>query len=141
LTLAILAETVLAELPEFPAPHNAYLPASGRRMLAFSDSRQEAARLGPRLTRQHETQLIRAAIIQGLSQNLAADEGTINYMEAEKQRKSEQLQQPLPPALRQRVKDEFDDLEKALKAHRAGGAMEDWAKSLGNHPLLAELLH
>jgi DEAD/DEAH box helicase domain-containing protein len=62
-------------------------------------------------------------------------------MEAEKQRKSEQLQQPLPPALRQRVKDEFDELEKALKAHRAGGAMEDWAKSLGNHPLLAELLH
>ena len=49
LTLSILAETLLSELPEFPARegNGNWLPARGRRLLAFSDSRREAARLGP----------------------------------------------------------------------------------------------
>jgi Lhr-like helicase len=140
LTLAILAETVLAELPEFPAPHNRYLPARGRRMLSFSDSRQEAARLGPRLTRQHETQLVRAAIVQVLSQNLAADEETIRYTEDEVQHLQQKLQRPLAPALRQRLETDLQRNEKQLKAYRSGGAMEDWARSLESHRLLAELL-
>ena len=43
----------------YPSAANVYLPAQGRRLLAFSDSRQEAARLGPRLTAQHDEQIIR----------------------------------------------------------------------------------
>jgi hypothetical protein len=66
LTLAILAESILAELPEYPSSNKSCLPARGRRILAFSDSRQEAARLGPRLTRQHEMQLVRAALVRCL---------------------------------------------------------------------------
>src|SRR5258708_23808716 len=45
LAISILAESVLAELPVYPAPYNHWLPARGRRMLVFSDSRQSAARL------------------------------------------------------------------------------------------------
>ena len=53
LTLSILAETLLADLPEFPAREgsNEWLPAQGRRLLAFSDSRREAARLVDRFSR------------------------------------------------------------------------------------------
>ena len=60
LPLSILAEAVVAGMPVYPSPANVYLPAQGRRLLAFSDSRQEAARLGPRLTAQHDEQVIRA---------------------------------------------------------------------------------
>ena len=56
LTLSIATETLLAELPPIPKGQT-YRPAAGRRLLTFSDSRQAAARLGPRLQNQHETQM------------------------------------------------------------------------------------
>lgn len=60
LPLSLLVETAAIGMPEFPSAVNAFRPAQGRRLLAFSDSRQEAARLGPRLGSQHDTQLFRA---------------------------------------------------------------------------------
>jgi hypothetical protein len=51
LVLPVVAETLLAALPVMPAPQRGWLPAGGRRLLAFSDSRARAARLGPMLTR------------------------------------------------------------------------------------------
>ena len=49
-------------MPVYPDESREWKPAKGRRLLCFSDSRREAARLGPLLSRQHEIQLIRAAI-------------------------------------------------------------------------------
>ena len=72
LALSILAETVLAGMPVYPSPANVYLPALGRRLLAFSDSRQEAARLGPRLSAQHDEQVIRALCVEFLGEDVAA---------------------------------------------------------------------
>lgn len=46
----------------YPDENREWKPGKGRRLLCFSDSRREAARLGPLLSRQHEIQLIRAAI-------------------------------------------------------------------------------
>jgi len=60
-TLSIVGESMLAEMPPIPG-QNHFLPARGRRLLAFSDSRNEAARLGPKLQNQHEKQIFRAAI-------------------------------------------------------------------------------
>ncbi len=77
LTLSIVAESVLAELPEYPRAFKRWLPARGRRMLVFSDSRQGAARLGPRLTRQHEIQLVRSAILQCFREQPVTDEAWI----------------------------------------------------------------
>ena len=51
-------------MPPVPREERSWLPARGRRLLVFSDSRREAARLGPTLTRQHEIQLGRALIIE-----------------------------------------------------------------------------
>ena len=74
---AVLAETLLAGMPTFPDTSRAWKPGEGRRLLCFSDSRREAARLGPQLTRQHETWLVRAAIADAIeklgSEDLAAD--------------------------------------------------------------------
>ena len=67
-TLSLLAETTLAELPPLPATNSSWLPAEGRRLLIFSDSRREAANLGPRLADQHQGQMIRAAITRTLQQ-------------------------------------------------------------------------
>jgi hypothetical protein len=71
LPLSIFAEAALAETPVYPTPDNVYRPAKGRRLLAFSDSRQEAARLGPRLTQQHEEQVARALILQSLGEPMS----------------------------------------------------------------------
>jgi Lhr-like helicase len=68
LPLSIFAEAALGETPVYPTLDNVYRPAKGRRLLAFSDSRQEAARLGPRLTQQHEEQVARALILQALGE-------------------------------------------------------------------------
>jgi Lhr-like helicase len=140
LTLAILAETLLSELPKLPATHNPYLPARGRRLLAFSDSRQEAARLGPRLTRQHETQLVRAAITQGLSEQLAADPETLQFLRDEIARLKERLNTSSTPALRQKLERDIREQEKQLESHEAGGSLSEWATAIGNNRLLAELL-
>jgi len=68
LPLSIFAEAAFAETPVYPSRDNIYRPAQGRRLLVFSDSRQEAARLGPRLTSQHEKQVARALIFETLSE-------------------------------------------------------------------------
>lgn len=69
-TLSTLTESIIAELPHFPSYNNEWLPARGRRLLAFSDSRQEAARLGPRLTLSHELQLFRSVMARQLIKNI-----------------------------------------------------------------------
>lgn len=81
LTLSILAETALAGLPEYPGQKNVNRPASGRRILAFSDSRQEAARLGPRLSLQHEIQLMRATIARYMANRPEIDYGLLSDYE------------------------------------------------------------
>jgi hypothetical protein len=73
LPLSIFAEAALAETPVYPTLDNVYRPAKGRRLLAFSDSRQEAARLGPRLTKQHEEQVARALILQTLGEVMSEE--------------------------------------------------------------------
>jgi len=61
----IVAETLLFQTPVFPSDTN-NRPAQGRRLLAFSDSRAEAARFGTRLRNQHETQVARLALLDAI---------------------------------------------------------------------------
>lgn len=60
---SLAAETTLAETPPFPANNSQWKPGEGRRLLCFSDSRREAARLGPNFMRQHEIHLLRSALL------------------------------------------------------------------------------
>ncbi len=67
LVVGVAAETVLYGMPEYPDVSREWKPGGGRRLLCFSDSRREAARLGPLLTAQHETWVVRAAIARAIA--------------------------------------------------------------------------
>jgi len=141
LTLSILAESVLAELPEYPAVYNSWLPARGRRMLVFSDSRQAAARLGPRLTRQHEIQLVRAAIVRCLHDLPVVDETVLQDYRDEIEKLERELHQGnLSPALRQRKQKRLEQARQELIGAQVGGTMKDWKEALGNVAVVQELI-
>src|SRR5688572_18879791 len=79
LALPVVAETLLAAMPPTAGPNAGWLPARGRRLLVFSDSRRESARLGPMLTRQHEVQLGRA-VVNGLLHRGGVDQRAIDFL-------------------------------------------------------------
>ena len=135
ITLSVLAETLLAEMPEFPGSVYAkgWLPARGRRLLAFSDSRREAARLGPLLTNQHEQQLVRAAILPALEEISTDDDVTLDIQEA-LERTRAQLQDPgLSPARRDRLERDRSRLQMELAQSQAGAAVPWLADALAHH--------
>lgn len=142
LTLSILAETALTELPELPEPNNSWLPARGRRMLAFSDSRTEAARLGPRLRLQHETQLFRAALTRCVEKSPVADESTIQFWQQQIGLFETQLSTPsLPAAFRKTLIMQLENARRELELIKQGGSVELWLKLLESEDSLHELLH
>ena len=77
LAVGVTAETLLNGMPVYPDGSREWKPAKGRRLLCFSDSRREAARLGPLLSRQHEIQLVRAAIANTVRATLPP---TVDYI-------------------------------------------------------------
>jgi DEAD/DEAH box helicase domain-containing protein len=140
LTLSILAEAVLAELPEYPSERKAYLPARGRRLLAFSDSRSEAARLGPQLARQHTGQLIRAAIANTLAASPPYDEATLADLAEDRERIESKLSRSdLTAAQRQRLERELSDVIEQLQAAEAGGDIPSWSESLRRDRRIPEM--
>ena len=141
LTLTILAESALTELPEYPTNHRKWLPAGGRRMLAFSDSRQEAARLGPRLTLQHEIQLIRAALARTAADNPPVDDSSIQFLKDEIEGYEQKLQMPgITPAMQQKIETKLDNSRQELEAQMVGGAIEEWRDRLQKEPAIQQLM-
>ena len=140
LTLSILAEAALAELPEFPSPRNVYLPARGRRLLVFSDSRQGAARLGPALARQHEQQLIRAAVVSALARRVPVDKASLADLADDIERLKKKEATNLTPAQRQNTELELRRKEAEWHAAQAGGDLPGWAAQLQKEDRLGEIL-
>ena len=141
LLLSILAETVLSEMPHFPTPLNNFLPAQGRRLLVFSDSRQEAARLGPRLTVQHELQVIRAAILKQVIEEPLGGEETLAGIEEQIKYYEMQLAKPdLPSGLKQAFEQSLQYWKSQGQSAAAGGSIDNWCEKLARQPLLSELL-
>lgn len=142
LQLSLIAETALAAMPEFPHANKAWKPARGRRLLVFSDSRAEAARLGPRLTRQHELQLFRAAVIHELG-NLtqAGGDGDVDYFHQEIARIEGELARPnLSPVIRQRLQGSLADAQESLQGLQSGGSVRQWADRLQESTIIAEIV-
>src|SRR5713226_5593236 len=141
LALSILAESVLAELPVHPAPYKPWLPAQGRRMLVFSDSRQGAARLGPRLTRQHEIQLVRAAMVQCLKGSPVVDDSVIADVEEDIDLTRQRLtQQELSPAQRLRLETQLEQMIKQETEFKVGGSLDTWIKALTKEVVIEQLI-
>jgi DEAD/DEAH box helicase domain-containing protein len=142
LQLSIFAETALAAMPEYPHPSKAWKPARGRRLLVFSDSRTEAARLGPRLTRQHELQVFRAAVVHSLERmTMGGDSEDAQFLRDECERVRSQLAAPaLSPIRRQSLNRQLAEMEESLAGLSAGGTIRQWADVLGDSELVSELV-
>jgi DEAD/DEAH box helicase domain-containing protein len=130
LTLSILAETILAEVPLLPTPENLWLPARGRRLLAFSDSRREAARLGPRLTRQHETQLIRAALTRCILETEPPSPEVLDALQLNLDEIDEKLTKTKDPSVQRLYQGQRDQNYKMLLSLQGGRTIEEWAEML-----------
>ena len=118
-----------------------FLPARGRRLLVFSDSRQEAARLGPRLTAQHELQVIRAAILKQIVEEPLGGEETLAGIEERIKYDEMQLAKPdLAPGFKQAIEHSLQFWRLQAQSAAAGGSIDDWCKKLSGQPFLSELL-
>lgn len=137
---SIAAETVLAELPELPGAHNCYLPARGRRLLAFSDSRRDAARLGVLLMRQHEQHVLRAALARCLHSAEWADDATIQEVRDEIRQLQERRQQDRTPVQRQRDLAELHRKQQELRQRESGGSVRDWIDRVLKRPETREIM-
>ncbi len=81
---SVTAETMLLEVPAIVSDRNPKtLPAEGRRLLAFSDSRQSAARLGPELRQQHEGKLLRGLLAQAVDSAATAASADTQLLESQ----------------------------------------------------------
>ncbi len=141
LFLSILTESLLSECPPYPSDNNAWLPARGRRVLAFSDSRREAARLGPRLTRQHDIQLTRSAIVKCIESTAVGDDGTLGLVESQIGSYEQQISnQILSSSERQFIEQEIQRYREIYTSLSSGGSIEDWSSALKQQILLSEIL-
>lgn len=139
--LPIVAETMLAELPEFPSPDRPWLPGRGRRLLTFSDSRREAAKLGPQLSQQHERRLIRAAWVRCALEAPPIDDALIHDLEAEINSLRHRIKtEELSDAQRRRAESQLSAVQQELVAATSGGRLTDWSAAVGESKLVMELL-
>ena len=145
LAIPLVAETVLSEMPEFPSKGeggNTWLPANGRRLLAFSDSRREAARLGVQLTSQHETQVVRSTIAKMMKSEPLNTKPRLRRIERDIGRYEKDLREPdLDRDTRNDIEQDISRLRRQHEEITAGGSIDSWADRLGERPEMNQLLH
>jgi Lhr-like helicase len=144
LALSIMAETLFAELPPMACEQeddNTILPSQGRRLLAFSDSRSEASRLGPRLSRQHDRQILRSAIVRMFEKAPAGGDAVIAYLKKQIEEKERSLQSgEIPPEIEAQVRQQRDDLQATLLSVDTGGSLIYWSGILAKDSQLMQAL-
>lgn len=142
LLLSVVAETALAAMPtEGDLERESILPGGGRRLLVFSDSRREAARLGPALTWTHELQVVRAAILHLLTAETTEDTDALgDFLHDEIQRLQGILAREQSDAVRDRLQRDLGDRVAELNAIAAGGRVADWERKLEESEALAQIL-
>jgi DEAD/DEAH box helicase domain-containing protein len=138
LVLPVAAETLLAALPVMPAPQRGWLPAGGRRLLGFSDSRSRAARLGPMLTRSHEVQMGRA-VIEFVLAKAGGGSGVVRLREHRVQQLTEQLADlQWTGAAREELEAELRRAQDELAAAGQGLSIAALEERIAREPMLRE---
>lgn len=132
----IAAEAALAELPPKATADAAWLPARGRRLLAFSDSRSSAAKLGPSLSRQHNRQIIRALIVRGAP---IVDRELIEVINEEIQDVRTKLSRDVTSVVRTRLERQLQEKKRELRQYTVGGSVAEWLDILKMSPLVSEV--
>ena len=134
LTLPAVAESVLAAMPpNSDRDMRRILPSGGRQLLTFSDSRRQAARLGPHLTYQHEILLSRIVITRLLGESVDT---------ARLIREIETLESGIAandnPDIRAALGTAVQKKRADLRAEQDGRSMSDWAQAMRIRPELAQ---
>ena len=138
LALSVATETVLYGMPVYPDVSRNWKPGKGRRLLCFSDSRREAARLGPLLTSQHETWVIRSAIVNTLATYKSA---SATYISRQIQRYEADADDfTLPQVDRDEARRMVAILRSQLSTAASGIPFTDFARSFADGPHVEELL-
>jgi Lhr-like helicase len=138
LVLPVVAETLTASMPVHAGPDRAWLPAEGRRLLVFSDSRRESARLGPALTNQHEIQIARALIAEVVKQG-ASDPQSRLRLERDIARLAEELKGvSLSEYLRNDIESELAEKRGRLGALQTGATVDEWQNHIARHALIPQ---
>jgi hypothetical protein len=135
LTLSIIAESLLAEMPTFPGATAAILPGGGRRLIAFSDSRREAARLGPALQSQHEQQILRAVIARVFSEDLGNRQREIEtqLLALRQARGIDPAPSPIDPII-ERLKQELQRIYEGI-------SLDDFVNRIHDRPELNQVIN
>lgn len=139
LGLSVFAETVLHGLPEFYDDSKLWKPAKGRRLLSFSDSRTQAARLGPSIMAQHQNRVFRAAIVDTMSELSNPEE--YQKLKKEKLKWKEELKDGISETVRQILEEKLREIDKKLAQFEQGFPYDDIIQRLQEHPLLSEVLY
>lgn len=140
LTLSIVAESALSGTTPYPDVTRNWLPAQGRRMLAFSDSRKEAARLGLRLTRQHERQMVRALFARLVADEPGYTPGSVARLKADITRLEQEIQTETDLTAHQDILQEYNAKSIRLERAAAGRKVSDWLQHFAVNPGIAELM-
>lgn len=131
LQLGLLTESTLSQMPPFPDDSKKWKPAEGRRLLVFSDSRNQAARLGPRLGNQHEQQIMRAAIVETLAAHSSTDPTILEFFkQGISERESKISSLPSGHPIRDELEKEVADYKIRLSTSTQGKPMQQWAELL-----------
>ena len=138
--IPLVSETMLVNMPEIDKEINVFLPARGRRLLTFSDSRSEAARLGPLLTMQHETQLFRRLIVETIQSNVSKnqDNDLREYYLSEIQENELKLSNIDNPIVKQKLVEKINEAKVELSKMSAGLFITDLVDNIKKHPLIGE---
>lgn len=138
LVLPVVAETLINSLPLMSEPESRWLPSGGRRLLAFSDSRARAARLGPLLTRSHEIQMGRALIGSELA-NATGDASLLRLRQRKISRTKDDLSaEDLSPNERAELEADLRIQTSELLSIAQGITVEQLEERMGQNPVLKE---
>jgi hypothetical protein len=138
--IPLVSETMLVNMPEIDKEVNVFLPAKGRRLLTFSDSRSEAARLGPLLTMQHETQLFRRLLVETIQSNVSKnqDNDLKEYYQNEIKENELKLTNINNPIVKQKLVEKINEAKVELSKMSSGLSITDLVDNIKKHPLIGE---
>ena len=138
--IPLVAETMLVNMPEIDKEVNIFLPAKGRRLLTFSDSRSEAARLGPLLTSQHEIQFFRRLLIETIQKSVVKnqDNELREYYQSEIKENEIKLLSIDNPIVKQKLLEKINEAKVELSKMSLGISITDLVESIKKHPLIGE---
>lgn len=138
--IPLVSETMLVNMPEIDKEVNVFLPARGRRLLTFSDSRSEAARLGPLLTMQHETQLFRRLLVETIQSNVSKnqDNDLREYYLSEIKENELKLSSIDNPIVKQKLVEKINEAKVELSKMSSGLSIADLVDNVKKHPLIGE---